>query len=123
MKHFLIPLVTLLAVLCGGVAWAGSASAHADLVSSSPQDGDVLDAPPTELVFTFNEPLLPDFVRFIATSPDGQTGDLIITGVDGNPAFLKDGSYEEYNNSPGNAGCPAFSEMSSYDTNLFPPKL
>ena len=88
MKHFLIPLVTLLAVLCGGVAWAGSASAHADLVSSSPQDGDVLDAPPTELVFTFNEPLLPDFVRFIATSPDGQTGDLIITGVDGPTATI-----------------------------------
>ena len=88
MKRFLIPLVTLLAVLCGVVAWAGSASAHADLVSSSPQDGAVLDAPPTELVFTFNEPLLPDFVRFIATSPDGQTGDLIITGVDGPTATI-----------------------------------
>lgn len=88
MKRFLIPLVTLLAVFVSGVAWAGSASAHASLVSSSPEDGAVLDAPPTELVFTFSEPLLPDFVRFIATAPDGQTGDLIIAGVDGPAATI-----------------------------------
>lgn len=88
MRRFLIPLVTLLAVFVSGVAWAGSASAHASLVSSSPEDGAVLDAPPTQLVFTFSEPLLPDFVRFIATAPDGQTGDLIIAGVDGPAATI-----------------------------------
>ncbi len=60
-----------------------AALAHSDLVSTVPEDGATLSEAPTELVFTFTEPLLPDFVRFIALSPDGTTEDLIVTGVDG----------------------------------------
>jgi len=45
---------TAIAVI-GGPA----ASAHTELISASPADGSVLDQPPTEVVFTFDEDLLP----------------------------------------------------------------
>lgn len=64
------------------------ALAHSDLVSSDPADGAVLATPPQTVSFTFNEDLLPDFVRFIATDPSGQTGDLPVSGVDGPTATL-----------------------------------
>lgn len=37
---------------------AAPASAHSKLVSTSPADGAVLDTPPAEVSFTFDEPLL-----------------------------------------------------------------
>src|SRR5688500_3493011 len=39
-------------VLCGAPA-----AAHAELISVSPADGEVLDAAPTEVVLTFSEPV------------------------------------------------------------------
>jgi len=48
----------------------------------------MLDAPPTTVSFTFNEPLMPDFVRFVATDPSGQTGDVPVSAVDGPTALI-----------------------------------
>lgn len=73
----------------GATLLAPAASAHSDLVSSDPEDGARLDRAPKEIVLTFNEPLLPDFVRVIVTNPDGEIGDLIVTGVDGATAVAK----------------------------------
>jgi methionine-rich copper-binding protein CopC len=79
----------LAATLLGGAAaLAPSAAAHSELVSSDPADGASLDAPPTTVSFTFNEPLLPDFVRFIATDPAGETGDLPVSAVEGPTATI-----------------------------------
>jgi len=70
------------------VAWiAPAVQAHSQLVSSDPEDGAELSRAPEEITLTFNEPLLPDFVRMIVTNPDGEIGDLIITTVDGPTAI------------------------------------
>jgi methionine-rich copper-binding protein CopC len=80
----------LLAVasLAGGIALAPAAQAHSELISTDPADGAVLEAPPRQVSFTFNEPLMPDFVRFIGTDPAGQTGDLPVSFVDGATAGI-----------------------------------
>ncbi len=39
------------------LAWAGPAGAHSQLQGSEPADGEELDEPPDEVVFTFNEPV------------------------------------------------------------------
>ncbi len=80
MKRCAAVLVLALAALIGAPSLA---SAHSDLVSTVPEDGAVLPEAPTELVFTFTEPLMPDFVRFIALAPDGTSGDLLVTAVEG----------------------------------------
>jgi len=77
-----------LGLVLGGAAIAPSAHAHSELVSSDPADGAALDAPPAAVSFTFNEDLLPDFVRFIATDPSGQTGDLPVSSVEGPTAAI-----------------------------------
>ncbi|WP_245589729.1 copper resistance CopC family protein [Amycolatopsis balhimycina] len=57
----------VLAVLTGLVVLAGPASAHTELVSSSPAEGASLATAPTQLQLTFGEPvtLPPDPVRVI----------------------------------------------------------
>lgn len=79
--------LALFAVLC--LIGAPGASAHSQLASSTPADGAVLDTAPAEVVFEFNEPLLPDFVRFIAADAAGSTSDLVVTGVDGATATVQ----------------------------------
>ena len=74
--------------LLGAVAVAPAAQAHAELVMSDPMDGAVLDARPARVTFTFNEPLMPDFVRFIGTDPAGATGDLPVSFVEGTSAGI-----------------------------------
>lgn len=64
------------------------ARAHADLVSTDPTDGAELASAPSNLVFTFSEPLLPDFVRFIRISDTGETADLPVTDVANNVATI-----------------------------------
>ena len=81
-----VPLVVLLLLVL--VAGGGIAQAHSELVSTTPEDGQVLDAPPTELTFTFNEDLLPDFVNFVATDPGGQVLELAVSGVNGPTATV-----------------------------------
>ena len=64
----------LLASLLLGVAGASGAvpaSAHSQLVSSTPEDGAVLSAPPTEVAFTFDEDLLAGVDVIAITDADG----------------------------------------------------
>ena len=88
MKRILTAGLLAATLLGGAAALAPSAAAHSELVSSDPADGASLDAPPTTVSFTFNEPLLPDFVRFIATDPAGETGDLPVSAVEGPTATI-----------------------------------
>lgn len=81
-------LIALFGMLLLVVLGAGAAQAHSELVSTTPEDGQVLDAPPTELTFTFNEDLLPDFVNFVATDPGGQVLELAVSGVSGPTATV-----------------------------------
>lgn len=82
-KRALTSGILALALLGFGAALAPAAQAHSELVSSDPADGATLDAPPASVSFTFNEDLLPDFVRLIATDPAGTTGDLPVSSVEG----------------------------------------
>ncbi|MGO2141198.1 MAG: copper resistance protein CopC [Leucobacter sp.] len=55
-----LPLRALTALLLGGLltlAGAQAASAHAELLSTTPENGAVLDQAPAEAVLTFNEPV------------------------------------------------------------------
>ena len=81
-------VIALFGMLLLVVIGAGVAQAHSELVSTTPEDGQVLDAPPTELTFTFNEDLLPDFVNFVATDPAGQVLELAVSGVSGPTATV-----------------------------------
>jgi copper resistance protein C len=69
-------------------AAAPAATAHTSLVSTSPENGAVLSSPPEEIVFTFSEALLPDFVRFLRISDTGEAEDLGVTEIDGAVARL-----------------------------------
>lgn len=84
MKRAYALVVLLLLLFVGG----GIAQAHSELVSTSPEDGQVLDAPPTEVTFTFNEDLLPDFVNFVATNADGDVTELVVSGLNGPTVVL-----------------------------------
>jgi methionine-rich copper-binding protein CopC len=87
-KRTLAAGILALAALIGGTAVAPVAQAHSELISTDPADGAVLDAPPTTVSFTFNETLMPDFVRFVGTDPSGQTGDLPVSSVEGPTATI-----------------------------------
>lgn len=52
-----VAIVLIAAALAVPLA-ASPATAHSKLLSTSPLDGTVLDAPPASVSFTFNEPLL-----------------------------------------------------------------
>lgn len=73
MKRILASFILVLAAL--GLS-ATTASAHTDLVSSTPKDGATLDAAPTQIVLTFNEELLEDTVKIVAKSTTGDVGAL-----------------------------------------------
>jgi methionine-rich copper-binding protein CopC len=62
-------IAALLFVITGLAA--GPAFAHATLVSSSPADGAALSTGPTEVVFTFDEDLLPDTVTISINDEQG----------------------------------------------------
>lgn len=75
--------------LIGSIALGGTlASAHTALESSNPADGSTLDRRPTEISFEFAEPLLPDFVKFVAIDDAGTTSELTVKSVDGPNAVL-----------------------------------
>ena len=50
---------------------AGPASAHTQIVSSSPSNGERLDESPTQLVFVISEPAEPSTIQVTVTGPDG----------------------------------------------------
>lgn len=58
------------------VLGAGPASAHAQVVSSTPADGQRLEASPTELVFTISEPADPATVVVSVVGPAGPVSGL-----------------------------------------------
>ena len=63
------------------------ASAHVELVSTSPEAGDNLDSAPTEVVVTFNEELDPDHSTFTVADADGNevgSGEVDLTVADRN---------------------------------------
>ena len=88
MKRILTAGAVALALLTPGALLAPTALAHSELVSSDPADGATLDSPPTTVSFTFSEPLMPDFVRIIGTNPEGVTGDLPVSSVEGPTATV-----------------------------------
>jgi hypothetical protein len=70
--------VALLALLAAGAAATG-ASAHAQLVETTPADGATVGAVPAPVVLTFSDPIDATFVRVRATRPDGA---VVATTVD-----------------------------------------
>ena len=88
MKRTLTIAALAVTLLATAALVAPPALAHSELISSDPVDGAALDAPPQRVSFTFNEPLMPDFVRFIATDPSGNTGDLPVSSVEGPTASI-----------------------------------
>lgn len=88
MKRILAAAALAAAMLAPGALLAPAALAHSELISTDPADGAVLDAPPERVSFTFSEPLMPDFVRIIGTNPEGVTGDLPVSSVEGSTATV-----------------------------------
>lgn len=60
-------------MLAGALAlgWQAPALAHDKLVSSSPKDGTALDAPPSEVVLTYNEAVQTSFANVVVAGPGG----------------------------------------------------
>lgn len=71
MERTLIPRTAPLLSLALLLASAGPVAAHAELVSTSPAGGAELDAPPAEVVVTFDDELDPTTSRFVVTDEDG----------------------------------------------------
>ena len=88
MKRTLAAVALSIAVFAPGALLAPAALAHSELVSSDPADGATLERPPTTVSFTFNEALMPDFVRFVGTDPTGATADLPVSSVEGPTATI-----------------------------------
>src|SRR5690606_32128447 len=80
------PVLAALAALLATAALTFSAApalAHSELVGSTPADGDVVDAAPTELVLEFNENIQELGTEVVVTGPDGASaadGDLAVDG-------------------------------------------
>lgn len=105
-KHRTLPPVrvllrTVVALVVTGVVLlvaAQAASAHAELVSTTPQDGATLEEPPAEVVLTFNEPvqLLDDSMRLFPGDGSAVPLDAHVSSsevIASLPAELGDGSY------------------------------
>jgi methionine-rich copper-binding protein CopC len=70
------PLPALLLALLGGLVLlvgpgVGVASAHAELLGTTPGDGSVLSQTPTAVVLTFDEPVQPQGATIVVTAPGG----------------------------------------------------
>ena len=94
-------LRTVVALVVTGVLLlmaAQAASAHAELVSTTPQDGATLEEPPAEVVLTFNEPvqLLEDSTRLFPGDGSAVDLDAHVSGsevIASFPGEMGDGSY------------------------------
>jgi copper transport protein len=67
---------TLLTALFAAAVLAGTAYAHAKLLSSEPEDGETLSHSPREFVLTFDEGIETDFVQLQVEDAAGQKADL-----------------------------------------------
>ena len=72
--------VAVPAVVLALLLWPAAAFAHAELESASPADGAILEAPPTEIVFTYTEELDPSGSSL--TLHDARGTQLAAGGVD-----------------------------------------
>ena len=80
-----LPLITIATAAL--LALPAVASAHVELISSSPQAGANLDAAPTEVTVTFDDELDPDHSTFTVTDVDGNevgSGGVDLTVADRN---------------------------------------
>lgn len=70
----LILIAVLGAVLgsVGLVAGSWTAFGHAQLLSSTPADGDILAQPPTQAALTYNEDINPEFAQIVITDSTGR---------------------------------------------------
>ncbi|MGK2865525.1 MAG: copper resistance CopC family protein [Mycobacterium sp.] len=68
--RFLAPLLALLLAVLA-LAGAGTASAHATLISSDPAPGAQLATPPAQVSATFSEDLQTAFAAMTVVGPDG----------------------------------------------------
>lgn len=78
-KAVVIGVLTGAALLLG----AGSASAHAALLSTDPVDKSEVEQGPDEVSLTFNEAISPNFATLTVVGPDGNlwsNGDANVTG-------------------------------------------
>ena len=78
-----------LTILAAGALLAipAAASAHVELISSSPEAGDNLDSAPTEVAVTFDDELDPDHSTFTVADADGNevgSGEVDLTVADRN---------------------------------------
>jgi methionine-rich copper-binding protein CopC len=81
--RLLLVAMTVTAVL----ALPAAASAHVELISSSPKSGDNLDTAPTEVTVTFDDELDPDLSSFTVTGDNGDevgSGEVDLTVADRN---------------------------------------
>ncbi len=67
---------------------APASAGHSQLLSTSPVDGSVLAAPPAEVVFTFDAPLLPDTPTVSINDADGQVVSSIHPAPDGDSVSI-----------------------------------
>ena len=80
-------LLLITVVTAALLAIPSAASAHAELVSSSPASGDNLDSAPTEVIVTFDDELDPDHSSFTVADADGNevgSGEVDLTVADRN---------------------------------------
>ncbi|MGO2171702.1 MAG: copper resistance protein CopC [Micrococcaceae bacterium] len=96
-----LSLRTLAALLLGGLltlTGAQAASAHAELLSTTPENGAVLDAAPSEVVLTFNEPvqLIDGSIRLFPGDEAPLALDALVSNTDviaEFPVDVSDGAY------------------------------
>ncbi|MFV0253536.1 MAG: copper resistance protein CopC [Beutenbergiaceae bacterium] len=81
------PLTLIAAFACAAVLWlvcAVPASAHSELLDSTPADSTELAVPPTEVVLEFNEEMVAMGTEVVVADPDGtavSTGEPVVAGV------------------------------------------
>ena len=75
-----IRAMSLLLIALGAAAFtvigAGGASAHSELVASTPADGAETAEPPRDIALTFNQDIVDTFTQAALTGPDGQASPL-----------------------------------------------
>lgn len=69
-RRALLVAATLLALLVGGVALAGPASAHSRLVGADPANNSSLASGPQRITLTFNEAIQSDYAVLNVVGPD-----------------------------------------------------
>jgi methionine-rich copper-binding protein CopC len=74
-RHRLRGAAVLLAAAAALAASAAPALAHDELVSTNPTAGATVARPPTEVVLTFGETVLPLGTQVVVTGPDGPVSD------------------------------------------------